>query len=100
MKMKIMLILASLLCLSACHTIRETDFVNFQYEKLPLKAKATKEGKSCGEYSLFSIFYTNVDMTIEAAKKNGDITEIISVEKEHHITGLFYRKVCTIVKGN
>jgi len=100
MKMKIMLTLASLLCLSACHTIRETDFVNFKYEKLPLKSKATKEGKSCGEYSLFSIFYTNVDTTIEAAKKNGDITEIVSVEKENHVTGPFYRKVCTIVKGN
>jgi len=100
MKIKLALTLASVLFLSACHTMRETDFVNFQYEKLPLKSKATKEGKSCGQYSLFSIFYTDIDMTIEAAKKNGDITEIVSVEKEDHFTGPFYRKVCTIVKGN
>ena len=56
MKIKLALTLASLLFLSACHTMRETDFVNFQYEKLPLKSKATKEGKSCGQYSLLSIF--------------------------------------------
>ncbi len=100
MKTKLIATLASLLVLSGCHTYRTTDLSNFKYEKLPLKSKATKEGKACVTYSFpASLFYSNADLTIETAKKNANITEVVSVEKESS-SSIGYRKDCVIVKGN
>ena len=100
MKIKLTAILSFLILLSGCHTFKSTDLNHFQYEKLPLKAKATKEGKACKEYSLFSLsFNSKVDFTIEAAKKDGQITEIVSVENEVYYSPLT-RRECLVVKGN
>lgn len=102
MKLKLLVVMASLILLSSCHTFRNTNFDNFQYEKLPVKgSKSTKEGRACEEFTMFenNIFHSNVDLTIDTAKTNGNIVDIISVEKEVTYAP-FYKKVCTVVKGN
>lgn len=59
---------------------------------------ATKEGEACAS-SLLGLIATG-DASIETAKQNGDITEVISVDhKSTSILGL-YATFCTIVKGN
>ena len=102
MKIKLIAVLLAFLALSGCHTFKQTNFDNFQYEKLPVKgSKSEKEGRACEEFTLWenNIFHSNVDLTIDTAKKNGDIVDIISVERESTYAP-FYRKICTIVKGN
>ena len=101
MKIKIIATLAISFLLSACHTFKQTDLYHFQYEKLPVKgSKSSKEGKACAEYHFpVSLFYSKADITIETAKKNADITDIVSVEDEISVAP-GYRKICKIVKGN
>lgn len=56
----------------------------------------TKVGKACGRNILG--FYSEGDMSIEAAKKNGKITEVSSVDKT--VTNrVLISDVCTIVTG-
>ncbi len=94
MKNKITAILLSLLVVTGCTTVRETAG---QYERLPLKVTKTPEkvGKSCSTYSMF----TDNDLSVETARRNGNITEIVSIERET-TTGFFFYKACTIVRGN
>ncbi len=102
MKIKLISTIAALLFLTSCHTLKQTNFDDFQYEKLPVKnSKSTKEGRACEEFSLFknNAFYSDIDLTIETAKTNGEIADIVSVEREVTYTP-FYVKKCTIVKGN
>ena len=102
MKIKLIAGLAATMFLSACHVYKQTNFDNFQYEKLPVKnSKSTKEGRACEEFTILenNIFNSDVDLTIETAKKNGEITDIVSVEEEVTYS-FFYKKVCTIVKGH
>lgn len=99
MKMKLILSLIFLAFLASCHTFKETAS---QYERLPIKAvkSPSKEGRACGEYTLpISLFYSNVDITVESARQNGNITEISSIESEFsHSFG--YKRICTVVRGN
>jgi len=101
MKTKLIIVAAFITTLSSCHTFRYTDLDHFQYEKLPIKgSKSSKEGKACAEYHFpISIFYSNSDITVESAKKNAEITDIVSVEDEISIAP-GYRKICKIVRGN
>ena len=56
----------------------------------------TKTGKACAK-NILGIFATG-DMSIEAAKKAGNITTITSVTKE--ISNMIIMSdVCTVVKG-
>ncbi len=99
MRIKLCLIAAIVMTLGSCHIHRETSA---QYERLPIKVskKPEKEGRSCGSYPLFfSIIYTNNDFTIESARKNGEISEIISIEKEV-TSSLLNTQICTVVRGN
>ena len=57
----------------------------------------TKEGKACGR-NILGIF-SEGDMSIEAAMKNGGISQISSVDKTVN-NMIFLSDVCTIVKGN
>ncbi len=84
---------------SACHTFKHTSE---RYERLPLKITndTTKEGKACHDtYFPFSYLYSNGDISVETARKNGDIKEITSIETEYNRV-LFYDRKCTVVKGN
>ncbi len=101
MKNKIIITTALLTTISSCHTFRYTDLDHFQYEKLPVKgSKSLKEGKACAEYHFpTSLFYSNSDITVESAKKNAEITDIVSVEDEISVAP-GYRKICKIVRGN
>ena len=95
MKIKLTaVLLSSLLLLNGCTTVRSTAA---EYERLPLKItkNPTKEGRSCSTYSWF----TKNDLSVESARSNGGITEIISIDKEV-TTSLFHYKVCTVVRGN
>lgn len=99
MKLKISLALSLALLLTSCYTVKQTSS---QYERLPIKVSENpkKEGRSCAVFSLpFSIFYYNADFTVEAARKNGEINQIISIEDEFS-RGVGYVKRCTVVKGN
>ncbi len=82
---------------TACTTVRQSTG---EYERLPLKVvkSPTKEGKSCTHSSWFSLF-NHIDLSVESARQNGNINEIVSIEKEV-TTGLFYYQFCTVVRGN
>jgi len=86
---------------SSCVRVNETS-KNSHYS-LPTKVekKPSKEGKSCANFVfLFSVFYNDYDISVETARQNGDVSQIISVETEKTSFWPFYSRVCTIVKGN
>ncbi len=59
---------------------------------------ASKRGEACGE-NILGVVATG-DHSIDAAKRNGGITQVTSVDKDiSSILGL-YAKVCTVVRGN
>ncbi|TGL63108.1 TRL-like family protein [Leptospira ognonensis] len=60
--------------------------------------KDTKVGKACTNRTFF--LYTSGDSSIGAAARNGNITEIKSVNKEALNFLLLYSSLCTIVTGN
>ena len=99
MKTKLLILSSCALLLASCHSLRETSS---QYERLPIKVakNPTKEGKACYElFTLFSLFYSDGDISVETARKNGDINEIVSIESESSHS-LFHHTKCTIVRGN
>lgn len=55
-----------------------------------------REGRACAE-NFFGIFLKG-DMSIEAAKRNGGITKVASVNKEIR-SYIVYAEVCTVVTG-
>ncbi len=60
--------------------------------------RGKKEGIACGKNILG--IATKGDFSVEAARANGGITKITSVDKQvKNVLGLF-AQVCTIVKGN
>ena len=57
---------------------------------------ATKVGRACAKNYLGLVI--TGDMSVEAAKKDGKITQVTSVDKE--IKGyVIYAEVCTVVRG-
>ena len=75
-------------------TYNETKFGNIATDE----ANASKEGKSCGS-SILGWVATG-DASIMAAKANGGITKVSSVDHySKSILGVF-GEYCTIVKGN
>jgi len=59
---------------------------------------SSKTGRACTTNVLG--FIASGDASIEAAKKDGGVTEVSSVDTEtSHLLGI-YGKVCTIVTGN
>ncbi len=59
---------------------------------------ASKRGEACGENILGII--AQGDHSIDAAKRNGGITQVTSVDTDVFSILTFYGKRCTIVRGN
>lgn len=97
---KVFVLAGASLMLAACAT-PSTQVGNalFMQTTQPLMATGstgTKVGKACGKNILG--IYISGDMSVEAAKKNGRITQVASVDKE--VKGYaVYAEVCTIVTG-
>ena len=90
--------------LSSCYTIKQSlTQHHISTEKL---TESTKTGKACAFGQSFSpLGYQGPavgpfgDLTIETARRNGEITQINSVESSFAtFFGLY--KICTIVLGN
>ena len=75
-------------------TFNETKYGNIATDE----SVATKEGKACGTSILGAV--ATGDASIAAAKANGGITKVSSVD--HYAKSIFaiYGEWCTIVKGN
>ena len=83
--------------LSSCYSIKQSQTqYHISTEKL---TESTKTGKACAYGFVFGPFG---DFTMEAARKNGKITQINSVENSHsNFLGFYsFYKICTIVVGN
>ena len=75
-------------------TFNETKYGNIAKDK----SNATKEGKACGTSILGA--FAQGDASIVAAKANGGITKVSSVDHyAKNILGIF-GEWCTIVKGS
>ena len=58
---------------------------------------ASKKGEACATNILG--VYASGDASIAAAKRNGNITKVASVDTSTFTVATFYGKVCTIVRG-
>ena len=97
---KMMYVLSAVLLLGACATpSTEVGIALFSDTVQPLMVtnnSGTKVGRACGKNYL-GLFITG-DMSVEAAKKDGKITQVASVDKEIQSYAL-YAEVCTVVRG-
>ena len=97
---KILFVSAATFCLGACATpSTEVGIALFSDTVQPLMVtnnSGTKVGRACGKNYL-GLFITG-DMSVEAAKKDGKITQVASVDKEIKSYAL-YAEVCTVVRG-
>ncbi len=97
---KLLFVLASALLVGACATpSTEVGIALFSDTVQPLMVtnnSGTKVGRACGKNYL-GLFITG-DMSVEAAKKDGKITQVASVDKEIKSYAL-YAEVCTVVRG-
>ena len=106
-QLKVVLTLAGIsvaaLSLSACQIVASplagTIFNETKYGNIATAETATtKEGKACGTSILGA--FAQGDASIVAAKANGGITKVTSVDHSaKNILGIF-GEWCTIVKGN
>ena len=91
------------LSLAACQIVQSpmvgTTFNETKYGNIATdEAVATKEGKACGTSILGWI--AQGDASIVAAKANGGITKVSSVDHYAKSILFVYGEWCTIVKGN
>jgi hypothetical protein len=102
MKVKSLFLIVFLsLILTSCVRSKETSINSYYSLPIKVEKKPSKEGRSCANFVfLFSIFYSDYDISVEAARQNGEISEIVSVETEKKFFRPFYYRICTIVKGN
>ena len=94
---------AAALSLAACQIVASpmvgTTFNETKYGNIATdEAVATKEGKACGTSILGWI--AQGDASIAAAKANGGITKVSSVDHYAKSILMIYGEWCTIVKGN
>ncbi|MBO7191220.1 MAG: TRL-like family protein [Elusimicrobiaceae bacterium] len=97
---KVILLAVSTLMLGACATpATEAGMALFAQTTQPLMVTGntgTKVGRACATNVLGLL--VSGDMSVEAAKKNGRITQVASIDKE--IKGYaVYAEVCTVVTG-
>ncbi len=97
MKTNVIFSVILLFALNGCSSYRESLG---QYN-LPVTniRESTREGRACYFTSDFRFWTSNVDFTIDAARRNGGITSITAIEKEKSGNFLL-RKKCIIVRGN
>ena len=83
--------------LAACHSNRVT--LSQHVIGTSKITEPTKEGKAC--HSHFFIFSSSdIDLSVESARKDGKITEITSVENRDRGFFPFFFERCTVVIGN
>ena len=97
---KVMLLAAGTFLLGACATpATEAGVALFAQTTQPLMVTGntgTRVGRACAT-NVFGLIVQG-DMSVEAAKKNGRITQVASIDKE--IKGYaVYAEVCTVVTG-
>jgi hypothetical protein len=96
--MKKIVILAALSFLfSGCTAYRES-LGQYQLPVTNIK-ESTREGRTCYYTSDLKFWGSNIDFTVDTARRNGGITSINAIEKE--VSGNFLlRRKCLIVRGN
>ena len=97
---KLLFVAVSALCLGACATPNtEVGIALLNDTVQPMLVTGntgTKTGRACAQNFLGLLI--KGDMSVEAAKKDGKITQVASVNKE--IKGyVLYAEVCTVVTG-
>ena len=75
-------------------TFNETKYGNIATDE----SGATKEGKACGTSILGAV--ATGDASVMAAKANGGITKVSSVDHYAKSILMIYGEYCTIVRGN
>ena len=98
---KTMFVLGAALFLGACATpSTEVGVALFNDTVQPLmvtgNSGATKVGRACAKNYLGLVI--TGDMSVEAAKKDGKITQVTSIDKEVKSYAI-YAEVCTVVRG-
>lgn len=98
---KLMFVLSVVFLLGACATpSTEVGIALFSDTVQPLmvtnNAGANKVGRACGKNYLG--LFIQGDMSVEAAKKDGKITQVASIDKEIKSYAI-YSEVCTVVRG-
>jgi len=85
--------------LSSCHQLT-TTIGNYNLPTTVNK-NPTKIGEACGHFIYpFSILISNNDLTVEKARRSGNISEIISVEAMNRYVYPIYFYRCVVVRGN
>ena len=97
---KLFLLLAASAVLAACAMPNlETGVSMFSQTQQPMlvgSERGTKIGRACAK-NYFGI-YTEGDMSVASAKRNGNITKVATVDKD--VKGyLLFAEVCTVVTG-
>ena len=97
---KLLFVAASGLMLGACATpptyVGTALFAQTQQPILATNATGTKTGRACATNVLGILIQG--DMSVEAAKKNGKITQVASIDRDIK-SYLIYSEVCTVVTG-
>lgn len=97
---KLLLLLPVVAILAACAIpsleTGSSMFSNTQQPMLIGVERGTKVGRACAR-NYFGL-WTEGDMSVATAKRNGDITKVATVDKD--VKGyLIYAEVCTVVTG-
>jgi hypothetical protein len=101
--MKKTLLVLSIIILSGCATAGLNSKIgggwiaNYKESEFATSNFATKKTGTACTQSILGI--TSGDSSLEAAKKNGNITKISTVDSEYHNILYVYGKHCTIVQG-
>ena len=97
---KVMLLGAAGLMLAACAMpptyVGTALFAQTQQPILATNNTGTKVGRACAT-NVFGLLIQG-DMSVEAAKKNGHITQVASIDRDIKSYAI-YSEVCTIVTG-
>ena len=97
---KLLLLVCGALMLGACAIVpTHAGSALFEITDQPVMATnaiGTKIGKACAK-NYFGIYLAG-DMTVEAAKRNGRITQVATIDKQIKSYAI-YAEVCTIVTG-
>lgn len=83
--------------LSACSSYRESMGTYI----LPTANinDATREGRVCYYSGSLRFWFSDIDFTIDAARRNGKIKNIVAIERETSGNWLLHKR-CIIVRGN
>lgn len=93
---------ACVFALSACASFR-APVTGWLYSEVtyPIVATGQEAGNRIGKACASSFLYTIAkgDSSIEAARRNGSITTIVSADETFENVLFLYSKSCTIVRG-